>query len=85
MTTTSRPVRFVDPIPDGMVLRSTGRPVLAVSPTGEHWVYNAIGGLRVRHIGGFEAAVITGTDATLTNPFFCPTGSGLVSGLPAAA
>jgi serine/threonine-protein kinase len=76
-----RPVmRFEYLVPAGGLqqFRNTGRPVVAFSPDGRHFVYNTIAGLVLRSLDSLAARVIPGTEAlpspTLTNPFFSPDG-----------
>ena len=40
--------RFNYVLPEGVSFRNAGRPVLAISPNGEHFVYNGTGGLYLR-------------------------------------
>jgi len=54
-------VRFDYDVPAGLNLRSSGRPVLAVSADGRHFALNTL-----------EARLIPGTEGSLTNPFFAP-------------
>jgi eukaryotic-like serine/threonine-protein kinase len=61
-------------LPQGRTVRFAGRPVLALSPDGRRFVYNAPGGLYVRSMGELEARLIPGTEAELTSPFFSPDG-----------
>jgi eukaryotic-like serine/threonine-protein kinase len=66
--------RFTYDLPPGQEFRSQGRPVMALSPDGRHFVYNTPDGLYVRSMAALEARLIPGTQATLSNPFFSPDG-----------
>ena len=66
--------RFDYALPEGVIFRNLGRPVLAISPNGEHFVYNSTGGLYLRSIDALEARLIPGTEAVLSNPVFSPDG-----------
>ena len=66
--------RFDHALPEGQQFRNLGRPVVAVSPDGRHFVYNATGGLYLRTIDELQARLIPGTEPGLTNPFFSPDG-----------
>ncbi len=67
-------VRFDYELPAGQQFRNTARPVVAVSPDGQQFVYNATGGLYLRSMDELEARIIPGTEEALTNPFFSPDG-----------
>jgi serine/threonine-protein kinase len=54
--------------------RATGRPIVASSPDGRHFVYNVVGGLFLRSMDSLSARVIPGTENTLMSPFFSPDG-----------
>ena len=69
--------RFDYELPEGTDFRNTGRPVLAISPNGEHFVYNAAGGLYLRSIDELEARLIPGTEGSLIDPVFSPDGQEL--------
>jgi eukaryotic-like serine/threonine-protein kinase len=64
--------RFDYDLPAGQQFRTTGRPVVALSPDGRHFVYNATGGLYLRSMNALETRLIPGTEGVLTNPFFSP-------------
>ena len=66
--------RFTVTLPQGQNLRNIGRPLVAVSPDGRSFVYNADGGLRLRSMSEVEPRIIAGTEAGLTNPTFSPSG-----------
>ena len=66
--------RFTYTLPQNQTFRNIGRPVVAVSPDGRHFVYNATGGLYLRSMDGLNARLITGTEESVTNPFFSPDG-----------
>jgi serine/threonine-protein kinase len=69
--------RFTYVVPDGQVFRNTGRPVIAVSPDGQRFVYDTNEGLVLRSLNDLEAHVIPGTEAGLSNPFFSPDGQSI--------
>ena len=60
--------RFDYALPEGVGFRFAGRPVLAISPNGEHFVYNGTEGLYLRSIDELEARLIPGTEENLQNP-----------------
>ena len=66
--------RFDYALPEGQQFRNTARLVIAFSPDGRHFVYNATGGLYLRSMDELEARLILGTEGGLTNPFFSPDG-----------
>ena len=66
--------RFDFVLPDGQTLRGTGRPVIAISPTGRQFVYNSVDGLYLRAMGELEARLIPGTESQLFFPVFSPDG-----------
>jgi hypothetical protein len=61
-------------LPEAQVFRNTGRPAVAFSPDGRHFVYNTSRGLFLRSMDSLTARVIPGTEETLTNPFISPDG-----------
>ncbi len=67
-------LRFYHDLAADQGFRSIGRPVLALSPDGRHFVYNTTAGLFLRSMGALEARVIPGTEGPLVNPFFAPDG-----------
>ena len=66
--------RFDVALPEGQQFRNAGRPVVALSPDGRRFVYNATGGLYLRMMGELTARLVPGTEASLTNPTFSPDG-----------
>jgi serine/threonine-protein kinase len=66
--------RFAHTLPQNQGFRNTGRNVVAVSPDGRSFVYNVSGGLALRSMDEVNARIISGTENTLTNPFFSPDG-----------
>ena len=66
--------RFSYTLPENQTFRNTGRPVVAISPDGRHFVYNANDGLYLRSMDGLNARLIPGTEEVLTSPFFSPDG-----------
>jgi serine/threonine-protein kinase len=67
--------RFVHTLPEGQELRSTQRPVIAVAPDGQSFVYLANpGGLHVRSMSEMDARLIPGTVSGSASPFFSPDG-----------
>jgi serine/threonine-protein kinase len=65
-------IRFDYEASEGQTLRTPGRPVIALSPDGRHFVYNTVRGLYLRSMETLSAKLIPGTEANLTNPFFSP-------------
>ena len=51
-----------------------GAQVIASSPGGEHFVYNATGGLYLRAMDALEDGLIPGTNNATIRPFFSPDG-----------
>ncbi|HSG65588.1 MAG TPA: protein kinase, partial [Gammaproteobacteria bacterium] len=70
--------RFDYDLPEGQVLRNTGRRVIALSPSGRYFAYNAVGGIYLRTMGELEPRLVSGTEPALTNPSFSPDGQSLV-------
>jgi serine/threonine-protein kinase len=66
--------RWAYVLPEGQAFRNPGRLVMALSPDGRRFVYNAADGLYVRSMDELEARRIPGTEEILTNPFFAPDG-----------
>ncbi len=66
--------RFEYVLPTDQGFRRLGRPVLAVSPDGRHFVYNTGKGLYLRTMGELQARLIPGTEEDLNSPFFSPDG-----------
>ena len=54
--------RFIYTLPENQTFRNAGRPVVALSPDGRHFVYNATGGLFLRPMDGLNARLIAGTE-----------------------
>ena len=67
-------VKFDYDLPEGQGLRGVGRTVLALSPDGRRFVYNAPDGFYVREMGELDARLIPGTEALATTPVFSPDG-----------
>jgi serine/threonine-protein kinase len=69
-------VRFEYTVPAGAAqqFRGSGRNIIAFSPDGRHFVYNATNGLNLRPLDSLTARVIPGTETPLTNPVFSPDG-----------
>ena len=61
-------------LPDGLDFRNTGGSIVAVSPSGEHFLYNSTDGIYIRSMNEFEARLIPGTEGSLWNPVFSPDG-----------
>jgi len=66
--------RFEYIVPEGQSFRNAGRPVVAFSPDGRHFVYNTVRGLFIRSLDTLDAHLIPGTEAVGLNPFFSPNG-----------
>jgi Tol biopolymer transport system component len=74
----SRPVsRWAYLIPEGAQFRNSERVVVAISPDGSQFVYNALDGLYIRSIGELEARRIQGTEGAIYSPVFSPDGAWL--------
>lgn len=70
-TSKTQVTRFDYEIPeDHLPLKNNGRPVLAVSPDGQSFVYNGQNGLYRRMLNQLKAVKIPGTEKSKTNPFF---------------
>jgi serine/threonine-protein kinase len=79
-------LRPVEPVPvsrwsyslnDGIAFPIQNRPVVAISPNGSQFVYNALDGLYVRSIGDLRAKRIQGTGDPFSSPTFSPDGAWL--------
>jgi serine/threonine-protein kinase len=67
--------RFTFVLPEGQLFRSTGHPVLALSPDGTRMVYAANQELYLRNMHELTAAPIPGTEGSNpTEPVFSPDG-----------
>ena len=66
--------RFAFELADGRGFRNDGRQMIAISPDGSRFVFNAIGGFHLRRMAAAEATPIPGTEAVLISPFFSPDG-----------
>ena len=70
--------RFAYDLPAGQSFRNPGRPVIAFSRDGRHFVYNTAGGLYLRAMDALDARLIPGTEGSLTtSPFFAPDGESI--------
>ena len=73
-----RPVsRWSYILPDGIQFRNTIRAVVAISPDGSQFVYNALDGIYIRSIRELEARRIQGTEGAIFSPTFSPDGQWL--------
>jgi len=71
-------VRFDFEIPANQVpLRSSGRRVMALSPDGRHFAYNAFNGVYVRSMDELTSRLIPGTESAVSDIFFSPDGEWL--------
>jgi serine/threonine-protein kinase len=66
--------RFSYELPADQPLRNTGRGVMAVSPDGRRFVYNARGGLQLRSMDQLDSRGLPGTEDPLISVFFSPDG-----------
>jgi Tol biopolymer transport system component len=76
-TTPSEPrevTRFSYELPADQPLRNRGRAVIAVSPDGRRFVYNARGGVQLRSMDQLDTRVLPGTEEPLISVFFSPDG-----------
>ena len=77
--------RFDYHVPADQTFRSTGRPVVALSPDGRHFVYNTERGLYLRSMAALDAQPIRGTETgpglvdvqVPASPFFAPGGQAI--------
>jgi Tol biopolymer transport system component/predicted Ser/Thr protein kinase len=77
-STEARPVnRYVYDAPSDLAFRNTGRPVIALSPTGRHFAFNSTAGIYLRRLDELEARVIPGTEEGSIDPFFSPDGQSI--------
>ena len=67
--------RFDYVVPDNQTLANvTQRAVIAISPDGRSFVYQAMEGLYVRSLEDLQPRLIRGTAGNLNSPFFSPDG-----------
>ena len=66
--------RFDFELPEGKGLRNDGRQMIAVSPDGSRFIFNATGGFHLRRMAASEATPIPGTEGIDLTPFFSPDG-----------
>ena len=77
--------RFDYHVPSDQTFRSNGRPVVALSPDGRHFVYNTERGLYLRSMAALDAQPIPGTGSgpglidlqVPAGPFFAPGGEAI--------
>jgi len=73
-----RPVsRWSYILPDGIQFRNQNRAVIAISPDGSQFAYNAFDGIYIRSIRELEARRIQGTEGSIFSPTFSPDGQWL--------
>jgi eukaryotic-like serine/threonine-protein kinase len=77
--------RFAYVIPEDQPIRGSQVAVLAVSPDGRRFVYNAAGGFRLREMSELGARLISGTQDLGGQPLFSPDGQSIVYFAPAPA
>ena len=70
--------RFAYDLLASQQLRNRSRAVLAISPDGRRFVYNAEQGLYLRSMDTLEARLLPGTEEPIWNPGFSPDGQSLV-------
>jgi serine/threonine-protein kinase len=70
-------VRFEFEVPRNQTFRSTGRPVVALSPDGRHFAYNTTSGVYLRSMDTLTSRVIPGTETAGAALFFSPDGEWL--------
>ena len=66
-------IRFDYELPEGIEFSATGRQVVAISPDGQQFLYNAQGGVYIRTMDGLEARLIAGI-GEVVGPVFSPDG-----------
>ncbi len=73
-TVPAKVTRFSYVLPENQYFIRTGRRLLAISPDGTTFVYEANGQLYLRRLSETEARPITGTQGGAGSPFFSPDG-----------
>ena len=71
-----RMVRFPMPLADGLAFTFTGRPFVAIAPTGDRVAFTATGGLWLRPLDQMDATLVPGSEGA-RNPFFSADGQRL--------
>ena len=70
-----RPVtRFEFFLPEGQTFAATQRPVVAMSPNGDAFIYQERDGLHVRSLADLETKLIVGVTGDFGSPFLSPNG-----------
>jgi hypothetical protein len=64
--------RFEYVLPEGQQLRTTQRPVIALSRDGRSFVYQGLDGVYLRSLGDLDARLIAGARGFVVYPFFSP-------------
>ena len=59
--------RFAHSMSDDQTIRRPGRPAMALSPNGRHFVFNTLDGLYLRTMGELEARLIPGTEPDISS------------------
>ena len=72
----ARMVRFPMPLADDLSFSGTGRPMVAIAPTGDRVAFTAGGGLWLRSLEQMDATLVRGSDGA-RNPFFAADGQSL--------
>ena len=66
--------RFAHSMSDDQTIRRPGRPAMALSPNGRHFVFNTFDGLYLRTMGELEARLIPGTEPDMSSMSISPNG-----------
>jgi serine/threonine-protein kinase len=70
-------VRWEFHLPDGLTFGNAAANVLAMSPTGEHFVYSGVEGFRLRSMDSLDDTQITDSGTGLFSPTLSPDGQSL--------
>ena len=71
-----RVVRFPMPLAGGLTFSGTGRPIVAIAPTGDRVAFTAGGGFWLRPLDQMDATLVSGSEGA-RNPFFSADGQRL--------
>ena len=66
--------RFAHSMSDDQTIRRPGRPAMALSPNGRHFVFNTLDGLYLRTMGELAARLIPGTEPDMSSMSISPNG-----------
>jgi hypothetical protein len=71
-----RVARFPMPLADDLTFSNTGRPIVAIAPTGDRVAFTAGGAVWLRPLDQMDATLVSGSEGA-TNPFFSADGQSL--------